>query len=68
MPNGVIREMDELESIILEFSAGKLSFNDIIEIISSRMPELNAAKIREAIVERYANFDKEYLIVWKTDT
>jgi radical SAM superfamily enzyme YgiQ (UPF0313 family) len=68
MPNGVIREMDELESIVLEFSAGKLSFNDIIEIISSRMPELNAAKIREAIVERYANCDKEYLIVWKTDT
>ena len=66
LPNGSVREMDELESTILEFSSGKLKFDDIVDIISAQVPDFGMT-IRQAIIERYASFDKQFLVVWKTD-
>lgn len=68
LPRDVVRELDALESVILELSAGKLSFDDIVKIANSRVPGLAPATLREAIIERYADFDSEFLIVWKTNT
>jgi anaerobic magnesium-protoporphyrin IX monomethyl ester cyclase len=66
-PNGTIRVLDALENMILELSAGKLSFEDIVKIISDRTSEIEPIEIREACIERYEAFDKECLIVWKTN-
>jgi hypothetical protein len=67
MHEGSVCEMDELESALLELSAGKLTFDEIGEIVAQRVPELDARQLREAITQRYANFDRDFLIVWKTD-
>jgi len=65
--NGNVRVLDELENMVLELSAGKLSFDDIVTIISNRTPEISKSTIREACIERYDTFDKECLVVWKTN-
>ena len=65
--NGNVRVLDELENMVLELSAGKLSFDDIVTIMSNRTPEISASIIREACIERYDTFDKECLVVWKTN-
>ncbi len=65
--NGNVRVLDELENMVLELSAGKLSFDDIVTIISNRTPGISASIIREACIERYDTFDKECLVVWKTN-
>lgn len=68
LPMGPVRELNEIECIILELSAGKLSFDEIVEIINSLIPELSRTVIRKTIIERYADFDKEFLVTWKTNT
>jgi radical SAM superfamily enzyme YgiQ (UPF0313 family) len=65
--NGSVRILDALENMILELSAGKLSFDEILEIISSRTPGISLSKIREAIIDRYDTFNKECLVVWRTN-
>ena len=67
-PTGLVRELDSLESMILELSAGKLNFDTIVEIINSRTSELSPLAVRKAIIDRYANFDREFLLVWKNNT
>jgi hypothetical protein len=66
MRDGSVAEMDELASTILELSAGKLTFDEIGDIVARRVPELDAKQLREAITQRYADFDRDFLIVWKT--
>lgn len=65
--DGSVRILDALENMILELSAGKLSFEEILEIVSSRNPGISLSKIRESIIERYDTFDKEFLVVWRTN-
>jgi anaerobic magnesium-protoporphyrin IX monomethyl ester cyclase len=65
--NGNVRVLDELENMVLELSAGKLSFEDIVTIISNRTPGISTSTIREACIERFDAFDKECLVVWKTN-
>jgi anaerobic magnesium-protoporphyrin IX monomethyl ester cyclase len=64
---GSVRELDAIESIIIDLSAGKLSFADIVEVINLYLPDLNPDKVREALVKRYSQFDKEFQIIWKTN-
>lgn len=63
--DGTIREFDPLENMLLELSAGKLSLQEIVDIIQDDTSELATAAVRNSIYERYSNFDKEFLIVWK---
>ena len=65
--DGSICEMDDLETTILELSAGKLCFEEIVEVLCERLPSLDITAVRNAVIERYRDFDKNFLIVWKTD-
>lgn len=65
--DGSVCEMDDLETTILELSAGKLCFEEIVEILCERLPSLDITAVRNAVIERYIDFDKHFLIVWKTD-
>ena len=66
-PSGTIRELDALEGMLLELSASKLSFQDIVEIAAAKLPETHHPNLNKAIVDRYADFDKNYLVVWRTN-
>lgn len=64
--DGSMQILDPLENMILELSAGKLSFDEIIAILGDHTHSaLN--KIRQACIEKFDNFDKECLVVWKTN-
>jgi anaerobic magnesium-protoporphyrin IX monomethyl ester cyclase len=63
---GTVRVLDALENMLLELSAGKLSFDDILKIISEKIPEISVSKLRKACIERYERFDRELIVVWKT--
>ncbi len=63
--DGSLCILDPLESTILELSAGKLSFDEIITIIGDRVPEISLNKIREACIVRYEKFERECLVVWR---
>ena len=67
LPLGDRRELDTLESRIIELSTGKLTLDDIVEIVHASTPDVEAAALREAIIERFARFDREYLVVWRTN-
>ncbi|MCL6590192.1 MAG: B12-binding domain-containing radical SAM protein [Firmicutes bacterium] len=65
--DGTIWELDALENMILELSAGKLSFDDILEIISAYTPNQNKDDLRDIMVQKYHQFDEDYLIIWKSN-
>ena len=62
---GKIRQLDSLESVLMELSAGKLSFEDILSIVGERMPGQDPGVVRQAVEKRYASLDEDFLIVWK---
>jgi hypothetical protein len=49
----------------MELSAGKLSLDDIINMIGDRMPNQESSAIWQAVVERYASLDNDFLVVWR---
>lgn len=67
LPLGDRRELDALESRIIELSTGKLTLDDIVGIVQDRTPDIDPVTIRRAIVERFARFDREFLVVWRTN-
>jgi anaerobic magnesium-protoporphyrin IX monomethyl ester cyclase len=64
---GGVSVLDALESMILELSTGKLSFDDIIKIVNEKTPGVSLSEIRKACIERYETFDKDCLVVWRTN-
>jgi anaerobic magnesium-protoporphyrin IX monomethyl ester cyclase len=64
-PSGVIREVDALGSMVLDLSAGKLCFGDIMEILISRFPDLPHDSLRREVIDRYHSFDHDCLLVWR---
>jgi anaerobic magnesium-protoporphyrin IX monomethyl ester cyclase len=64
---GLVRELDTLEGMIIELSAGKLSFEDVVDVVCDSMGDVNRQSVREAIIRRCASFDEECLIVWRTN-
>jgi anaerobic magnesium-protoporphyrin IX monomethyl ester cyclase len=65
--DGSMRLLDPLENMILELSAGKLSFNKIVTLLAEQNPDVSLDKMRQACIERLEFFDKECLVVWKTN-
>jgi radical SAM superfamily enzyme YgiQ (UPF0313 family) len=61
------RELDALESRLIELSTGKLTLDDIVKIVADQTAGLDAAVIRQALVERFAMFDRELLVIWRTN-
>ncbi len=66
LSTGGVHELDELESTIMELSSGKLSLDDVVEVVSAELPGVDEASVRLSIMDRYANLSNEYLVVWKT--
>jgi anaerobic magnesium-protoporphyrin IX monomethyl ester cyclase len=64
-PWGRIRQLDGLDSILIELSSGKLSLDDILSTISDHMPGVEPSAIRQAVLERYESLDKDFLLVWR---
>jgi len=65
--DGSIIALDELESILLELSSGKLTFREICDTLTNSFSNLPPEKLYKAIRDRYSKFDKEYLVVWKNN-
>jgi hypothetical protein len=64
---GTARELDELEGAIVELSAGKLSGEEVIELLCERYGEAGSDLLRDAILRRFEALDREWILVWRTN-
>ncbi|MGA9821245.1 MAG: radical SAM protein [Desulfobaccales bacterium] len=64
-PRGEVRELDALESMIMELSAGKLRFLDIMDIIGSHFPDLSQDALKHSVINCYHSFEQDCLVVWR---
>lgn len=55
----------ELENAVLLLSSGKISYYEIVEILSRSDKFKHIDQLEDAILDIYKQFDKERLIVWK---
>lgn len=55
----------ELESAVFLLSSGKISFCEIVDILSRSEKFKHIDNIESAIMDIYKQFDKERLVVWK---
>ena len=62
-----VRELDSLESILIELSAGKLTLDEIVKMVEVRLGLVDELDVRHTIIEKFKSFDEDFLVYWNTD-
>jgi hypothetical protein len=64
-PRNRILQLDALDSMAIELSTGKLSCAEIIDTIADRLGGTSHRSVRQTLLERFAHFDQERVVLWK---
>ncbi len=65
--SGEVRELDAIEGVITELSSGKLTHAEIVDMICTRHPGVDAQILKGEIHRRFQSLDEDYLIVWRVN-
>lgn len=63
---GKFREFDKVESLLLELSGGKISYDDIMKIFCDMFTDLDKNSIVNLLYEKFKLLSSERYIIWRT--
>jgi anaerobic magnesium-protoporphyrin IX monomethyl ester cyclase len=64
-PRSQILLLDPLDSMAIELATGKLSFVEIVDTIADRLEGMPHQLVRQMLLDRFAHFDEERVVLWR---